>query len=129
MSDWLAKETMSRHRINHLAGAGLLFHFAVLPERNLQIARFNLGINKWSDRRVGIEGFARENCFSDFCKSRSLMSSRNRVTENIFKRVLSGDVLRGRPDDNRELGFEIGFMLRKRDLDSAVRVEAKSLAL
>ena len=48
------------------------------------------------------------------------MSSRDRVTENVIEGALDSDVLRGPADDDRQLGFKIGFMLGKSDPDNAV---------
>jgi hypothetical protein len=44
----------------------------------------------------------------------------NRITENVIEGLLDGGVLGGPADDDRQLGFKIGFMLRECDPDNAV---------
>ena len=79
-----------RDGINHLARARLLFHFAILPKRDRQIADIDLGVNEWPDRRVGVERFAARELFLGFLQVAIADVFANRVTENMIERALDG---------------------------------------
>ena len=66
VSDCGRKSDNFGYRINHLTGPRTLSHFAILPQLNRQIADLDVGINKRTDRRVGIERFAAAELFFGF---------------------------------------------------------------
>ena len=103
--------------INHLAGARALFHFAVLPERDRKIGHVDIRINEWSDRGVGVERFTAAELFLGFLQIAIADVFANGVAENKIARLLDADIFCTRADDDGKLGFKIGLMFGKRDLD------------
>ena len=73
------------HGINHLAGARLLPHLAILAQLQRQIADVHLRINTGSDRRVSINRFAPRELLLRFLQIAIADVFRNRVSENVLK--------------------------------------------
>src|SRR5207244_4742445 len=103
--------------INHLTGAGALFHFANLPERNFKIGHIDIRIDEWSDRGVGIERFTAAKLFLGFLQVAVADVFADAVAKNKITRLLDTDIFRARANDNGQFGFKIRLMLWKRDLD------------
>ena len=103
--------------INHLAGAGTLFHIAILPEGDFKIGHFDTRIDEWSDRGVGVERFAAAELFLGFLQIAITDVFADGVAKNKITRLLDDDIFRARANDDDQLGFKIRLMLWKRDLD------------
>src|SRR5205807_2941855 len=90
---WQQRQRLARernnlcHRVNHLAGARFLAHFAVLPQFQRQIANIDIGINKRPDWRVSIERFAAPKLLFRLLQVAIADIETDRIAENKVERL------------------------------------------